>query len=234
MTPGSLPTYLAELLEIKGEVRFKVNAYERAAELIRAIGDEIFEKDNVKELRQFPGIGEGIAKKILEFKETGTISKLEELKTEVPIALISLLQVPNLGPKRAKLIYEELGVQNIDELREAAETGKLAELRGLGPKAEQNILEGIDHIENISGRMLLHKAYEIQRDICSLMSEALPGLLINPAGSLRRMKETIGDIDILVTSNPGCASFLAAGLREVGLAIEVMHPVTLLEKQLKT
>ncbi|OFW59888.1 MAG: hypothetical protein A2V52_06610 [Actinobacteria bacterium RBG_19FT_COMBO_54_7] len=191
-------TYLAELLEIKGEVRFKVNAYERAAELIRAIGDEIFEKDNVKELRQFPGIGEGIAKKILEFKETGTISKLEELKTEVPIALISLLQVPNLGPKRAKLIYEELGVQNIDELREAAETGKLAELRGLGPKAEQNILEGIDHIENISGRMLLHKAYEIQRDICSLMSEALPGLLINPAGSLRRMKETIGDIDLLV------------------------------------
>jgi len=191
-------TYLAELSEIKGEVRFKVNAYERAAELIRVSGAEILEKEDIKELRQFPGIGEGIAKKILEFKESGTISKLEELKAEVPIALISLLQVPNLGPKRAKLIYDELGVQNIEELREAAETHRLAELRGLGPKAEQNILDGIEHMENISGRLLLHKAYEIQRDICSRMSEALPGLLINPAGSLRRMKETIGDIDLLV------------------------------------
>jgi DNA polymerase (family 10) len=192
--------YLAELSDIKGEVRFKVNAYERAAELVRTRGEEIIAKDNLKELKAFPGIGEGIAKKILEFKETGTISKLEELKAEIPIELVTLLQVPNLGPKRAKLIYEELKVRNIDELREAAEAHRLAELRGLGPKAEQNILDGIDHMANFSGRLMLQKAYEMQREICSQMRDALPGLIINPAGSLRRMKETIGDIDLLVAS----------------------------------
>lgn len=193
--------YLAELSEIKGEVRFKVTAYERAAELIHSFGEEILEKETVKELRKFPGIGEGIAKKILEFKETGTISKLEELKAEVPLELLTLLQVPNLGPKRAKLVYDELGVRNIEDLREAAESHRLLELHGLGPKAEQNILDGIDHMKSVSGRLLLHKAYEIQRNISFHMSEALPGLLINPAGSLRRMKETIGDIDLLVGSH---------------------------------
>jgi len=100
---------LAELSEIKGEVRFKVNAYHKAAEIARARGEELLALDDVKELRRYPGIGEGIAKKILEFKRTGTISKLEELKEEVPVELLSLLQVPNLGPKRAKLIYDELG-----------------------------------------------------------------------------------------------------------------------------
>jgi len=191
---------LAELSEIKGEVRFKINAYHRAAELIRAQGEELLEIDDVKGLRKYPGIGEGIAKKILEFKETGSISKLEGLKEEVPLELISLLRVPNLGPKRAKLVYDELGIRTIDELQEAAEENRLADLPGLGPKAEQNILEGIMHMRTTSGRLLLSKAHHIQQEIVELMLARLPGLDISPAGSLRRMKETIGDIDILVSS----------------------------------
>jgi DNA polymerase (family X) len=191
---------LAELSELKGEVRFKVVAYQRAAEVVRTQGEEILEKDDIKELRKYQGVGEGIAKKILEFKKTGSISKLEELKEEIPIEVISLLQVPNLGPKRAKLVYEELGVRTIEELQDAAEEHKLAELYGLGPKAEQNILEGIKHLQSTSGRLLLNKAHAIQKNIADLMLERIPGLTISPAGSLRRMKETIGDIDILVSS----------------------------------
>jgi DNA polymerase (family 10) len=191
---------LAELSEIKGEVRFKINAYQQAAELVRSQGEEILQKDEIKELRKYRGIGEGIAKKILEFKNTGSISKLEELKQEVPLELISLLQVPNLGPKRAKLIYDELGIRSIQKLQEAAEDNRLAELKGLGPKAESNILEGIRHMEVTSGRLLLNEAHSIEEDISAHMQEKMPGLDISPAGSLRRMKESIGDIDILVSS----------------------------------
>jgi DNA polymerase (family 10) len=195
---------LAELSEIKGEVRFKVNAYHRAAEVVRSQGEELLELDEVKELRKYPGVGEGIAKKILEFKRTGRISKLEELKEEVPIELISLLQVPNLGPKRAKQIYDELGIRTVDGLREAAEKHQLAELHGLGPKAEENILAGIEHMQTTSGRLLLSRAHDVEKEITALLRERIPGLTVTPAGSLRRMKETIGDIDILVSSEePG-------------------------------
>jgi len=188
---------LADLSEIKGEVRFKVNAYHRAAETVRSRGDEILEKEDLKELRKYPGIGEGIAKKILQFKEKGTIEKLEELKEEIPVELISLLKVPNLGPKTAKLVYDELGVRTVHDLQEAAENHQLAGLKGLGPKVEQNILEGIKLLQSTSGRLLISQAYSIEEDIISLLKEKLPGLVINPAGSLRRMKETVGDIDLL-------------------------------------
>lgn len=191
---------MAELSDIKGEVRFKVNAYHRAAEVVREHGEELLQLDDVKELRKYRGIGEGIAKKILEFKRTGTISKLEELKEEIPVELISLLQVPNLGPKRAKLVYDELGVRTIEELEEAAEAHRLAELYGLGPKAEQNILEGIRHLRTTTGRLPLPQAHRIQEEITSQLRERIPGLTLSPAGSLRRMKETIGDIDILAAA----------------------------------
>jgi DNA polymerase (family X) len=191
---------LAELSEIKGEVRFKVNAYHRAAEVAQSQGEELLELDDEKELRKYAGIGEGIAKKILEYKRTGSIAKLEELKEEVPVELISLLQVPNLGPKRAKLVYDELGVRTVEELQEAAESQKLAALRGLGPKAELNILEGIRSMQATSGRLLLYRAHRVQEEIAESMRERIAGLAISPAGSLRRMKETIGDIDLLVSS----------------------------------
>ncbi len=196
---------LAELSEIKGEVRFKVNAYQRAAEVVRAHGEEMLLLDEAAELRKYPGIGEALAAKILEFKREGRISSLEEIKKEVPLELISLLKVPGLGPRRVKLIYDELGVRTIDELRAAAREHLLAELPGLGPKAEKNILEGIGHLQAASGRLLLHEANRLQEDIAEMMRERMPGLVLSPAGSLRRMKETVGDIDILVASDAAAA-----------------------------
>jgi DNA polymerase (family 10) len=196
---------LAELSEIKGEVRFKINAYRRAAEVVRSHGEELLRLDEIKELRKYHGVGEGIAKKILEFKHGGSILKLEELKKEVPAQLKSLLKIPNLGPKRAKLVYDELGVRTVDELRAAAEEHRLADLPGLGQKAELNILEGIELMQAGSGRLLLQQAYRIQEEIAELMRERIPGLTVSPAGSLRRMKETIGDIDILVSSEESAA-----------------------------
>ena len=142
---------LADLSEIKGEVRFKVVAYHRAAETIRDLGDEVFEYDTMAGLKKLPGIGEGIARKILQFREEGRIDALERLKEEVPPELISLLDVPNLGPKRARLVFDELGVRSLDDLRQAAEDHRLAGLKGLGPKAEANILEGLDNLQAILG-----------------------------------------------------------------------------------
>lgn len=194
---------LADLSEIKGEVAFKANAYRKAAELVRSIGEELLEKQGISELREYPGIGEGIAKKILEFTRTGRITKLEELKEEIPVELVALLKVPNLGPRRAKLVFDELGVRTIDDLQRAAESGELAKLKGLGPKAEANILEGIRTLQSTSGRLLLSQAYEMAEEIIGRMEERIPDLKIESAGSLRRMKETIGDIDILVAIEEG-------------------------------
>lgn len=194
---------LAELSDIKGEVRFKVNAYQKASEVVKKLGNKVFDAGSVKELTRYPGIGEGIAKKILEFKEKGTISKLEALKEEIPVELITLLQVPNLGPRRAKLVYDELGVRTVQDLQEAAEKHLLAGLRGLGPKAEENILEGIRLLQSTSGRLLLSTALATAEEIMGMIGERLPGLAVSTAGSLRRMKETVGDIDLLVESEKG-------------------------------
>ncbi len=190
---------IADLDEIKGELRFKVLAYRRAAETIRSIGESVLGIDDVKKLRQFPGIGEGIAKKISEYNRTGLIARLEELKDEMPIELVALLKIPNLGPRRAKLLYDELGVRSVVDLQGAAEAHRIAGLKGLGPRVEQNILEGIRLMQAHAGRLLLPQAYQISGEILGGLREALPGLVAERAGSLRRMKETVGDIDVLAT-----------------------------------
>ncbi len=190
---------MADLDEIKGELRFKVVAYRRAAESIRSVGDSILAIEDVKSLRQFPGVGEGIAKKIAEYNRTGTITRLEELKEELPIELVALLKVPNLGPRRARLLYDELGVRNVVDLQEAAEAHRISTLKGLGPKAEQNILDGIRLMQEHAGRLLLPQAHQISSEIIAGLRETFPELVAEGAGSLRRMKETVGDIDILAT-----------------------------------
>ncbi len=191
---------LADLSEIRGDVRFKVVAYRRAAETVRSLGPEVLERDSLARLKELPGIGEGIAKKILEFRRTGVIARLEELKQEIPEELIALLEVPNLGPKRAKLVFDELGVRSLEDLRNAAEAHRLAGIKGLGPKVEENILTGIHNLQAVSSRMLINQAYDQAAAIIEEMSASLPGLHVSTAGSLRRMKETIGDIDILVAA----------------------------------
>lgn len=190
---------IADFLELKGELVYKINAYRKAARVIESLTEDI--EDIYKEGRiyEIPGVGERIAKKIREFIETGTISKYEELKREFPEELVVLLDVPNLGPKTLKLAYEKLGVKSLDDLKRVLEDGSLASLPGMGPKKIENIKRGLALYLKGSDRMLLGEALSLAEYVV----ESLKGVCekVSYAGSLRRMKETVGDIDILAVGD---------------------------------
>lgn len=190
---------IADFLELKGELVYKINAYRKAARVIESLTEDI--EDIYKEGRiyEIPGVGERIAKKIREFIETGTISKYEELKREFPEELVILLDVPNLGPKTLKLAYEKLGVKSLDDLKRVLEDGSLASLPGMGPKKIENIKRGLALYLKGSDRMLLGEALSLAEYVV----ESLKGVCekVSYAGSLRRMKETVGDIDILAVGD---------------------------------
>ena len=193
---------IADILEIQ-DVKFKPQAYRRAAKNIESLGESIEDIHKNDKLKDIPGIGEGLAKKIGEFLETGGLKYCEDLKKEVPEGLISMLSIPGLGPKKVSLLNKELGIKSIEELRKACENHELEGIKGLGAKTEENILRGIELLESTKGRYLIDQALrdgEALRDYLKLDKNVKN---IELAGSLRRMKETIGDIDILVSSeNP--------------------------------
>ena len=194
---------IADILEVQDENAFKIRAYRKAALTIETLTQDltvIAERGGVKELKKIPGIGEGIAKKILEIAETGDCRKHRELLQEMPAELIELLAIPHIGPKTIAKLHRELGIGNLENLEEAAKAHKLAELPGFGTKAEENILKGIEQYRSYQGRVLLSKALPYAEKIVSELQQldAVERILI--AGSLRRMRETIGDIDILVVS----------------------------------
>ncbi|MGC9444412.1 MAG: DNA polymerase/3'-5' exonuclease PolX [Candidatus Methanospirareceae archaeon] len=194
---------IADILEVQAENAFKIRAYRKAALTIETLTQDltvIAERGGVKELKKIPGIGEGIAKKIVEIAETGDCRKHRELLQELPTELIELLAIPHVGPKTIAKLHEELGIANLAGLEAAAKAHKLAELPGFGTKAEENILKGIEQYRSYQGRVLLYKALPYAESIVSELQrlDAVERILI--AGSLRRMRETIGDIDILVAS----------------------------------
>jgi DNA polymerase (family 10) len=194
---------IADILEVQGENTFKIRAYRKAALTIETLTQDlkvIAERGGVKELKKIPGIGEGIAKKIVEIAETGDCKKHRELKREMPSELLELLAIPRVGPKTIAKLHQELGITNIEDLEKAAGTHKLAGLPGLGTKVEENILKGIEQYRSYQGRVLLSKALPYAESIVNELKklDAVERILI--AGSLRRMRETIGDIDILVVS----------------------------------
>ncbi len=186
---------IADFLELKGEVVYKINAYRRAARAIESISEDIEELCRQNRLYEIPGVGERIAKKIREFVETGTIRKYEKLRKEFPEELVKLLDVPYLGPKTLKLAYEKLGVRNLEDLKRVLEDGSLARLPGMGPKKVENIKKGLELYLRGSDRMLLGEALELVEHVISGIKEHCQKVAY--AGSLRRMKETVGDIDIL-------------------------------------
>ncbi|MDI3543326.1 MAG: polymerase, partial [Candidatus Atribacteria bacterium] len=192
---------VATLLEMKGENRFKIVAYEEAAHRIEnwpeAI-EEVWEKGKLKEI---PGIGESIASKIEEYLSTGKLSYLEELTKEIPPEVIQLTTIPGVGPKIAKLLYDQLGIRSIEDLEKAIAEQKLRHLPRLGVKSEEKIRKGIEMFKRQSGRMLLGQALPLVEEIVGALKEKSGVTKISPAGSVRRMKETIGDIDILVASS---------------------------------
>jgi DNA polymerase (family 10) len=194
---------VANLLDLKGEIFFKTRAYRIAAQTIEALDEDIEKLVNQGRIESIPGVGEALAKKITELVQTGNLEYLERLKKEVPTGLIDLLGIPGLGPKKVAALYKNLGITNTQELREAANKGELRTLEGFGEITERNILRGIQLREKTSGRVLLNVAYEDGTRYITYLKRCKQIEKINIAGSLRRMKETIGDLDILISSkNP--------------------------------
>ncbi len=187
---------VADLLDVKG-VDFKPRAYRKAARNIESMKDDIeeyYEDDNIKDIE---GVGDAMEGKIKEIIETGSLEYLEDLKEDMPAGLVDVMNVPDVGPKSAKKLYEELGVIDLETLRERAEAGDIREVKGFGKKTEEKIIKGIDMLEEISGRHLLNEVIPIAEDVIEYLEPKTDR--IAKAGSLRRWKETIGDVDILTT-----------------------------------
>jgi len=193
---------IADLLEIKGDNPFRIRAYRRAAQNIEGLTRDVAEisKD---ELMKIPGIGQDLAGKIEEYVKTGRLQFYEDLKKEVPESLSVLLSVPGLGPKTAKLLFERLKVKDIETLEQLAREHKLIVLPGIKEKTEENILKGIEMLKRGMERQPLGKVLLYANDILKHLKKKAPVKKLTIAGSIRRWKDTIKDIDILATSeNP--------------------------------
>jgi DNA polymerase (family 10) len=190
---------IADLLELKEANEFRVRSYRSAARTVRDMSQRLEDlASEGDDLTELPNIGESTAEKIHEILDKGTCKRLEDLRDELPEELTQLLRVPSLGPRKAMQIHNELDVDNLDELRDACENGKVRQLEGFGEKTEQKILEGISTAREASGRVSIKEAGDHVRSI----SEWLDGLdeieRYEVAGSFRRRKETVGDLDILI------------------------------------
>ena len=193
---------IADLLEIKGENPFRIRAYRRAAQNIEGLAKDVAEISN-DVLLTVPGIGQDLAGKIEEYVRTGKLQFYEDLKKEVPGGLSALLSVPSLGPKTAKLLFEKLNIKDLESLEQLARDHKLTGLPGIKEKTEENILKGIEMLKRGLERKPLGKVLPIANDILEHLKKNAPVKKLTIAGSIRRWKETIKDIDILATSeNP--------------------------------
>ncbi len=187
----------ADLLSITGEAAYKVRAYEKAARAIAGHHEDVSTLD-LKGLKKIPNVGDAIAKKILDHRETGTIRQLEAVRERIPAGVRALTAIPGLGPKKALALYEELGVTSVDELADAIPEGRLDGLKGFGAKTAENILHGIELMRGAGDRVLVDVATKLAEEIVAALSP-LAGRC-EYAGSLRRSRETIGDVDILATA----------------------------------
>lgn len=192
---------VADMLAIRGDTIHRILAYRHAAESIEALGRDIHQIYDEGALTTIPNVGKTLAEKIEEMIETGGLEFYERLSQEIPPTLVDMLKIEGLGPKRAKQIYETLGITTIDELAEAARAGKLRDLSGLGKKSEAKLLAGIEALaRHGDDRRPLGTVWPLAQEILSLLAE-VPGVTKTAvAGSLRRMKETIGDIDLMVAA----------------------------------
>jgi DNA polymerase (family X) len=195
-------TLIANLLEIKGEVIFKIRAYSRAAETLTSLGREVTDLlAEGEDLTEIPGIGKAIAEKIQEMVETSRLQYLDKLAQEIPLTLVDMLQVPDLGPKKAALVWKELGITTIEDLEQAAQAGRLRTLPGMGEKSEAKILAGIQSLRRRTGRTPLGIALPYADSLLQALRE-LPGVsAAESAGSLCRRRATVGDLDILVSAS---------------------------------
>lgn len=205
---------IADLLEIEG-VEFKPRAYRKAAQNIESLSIDIEDLYKRGELEKIPGVGKSIAEKIKEYLNTGKVRKLEELRKKIPVDIESLSAIEGLGPKMIKILYEKLGVKNIDDLEKVAKERRIRRLKGFGEKIEQKILEGIQLARQRQHRRFLLGF--VLPEANAIVEELKPYVdKISLAGSIRRRKETIGDVDILaVSSKPEIAMDVFTSMKRV-------------------
>lgn len=192
---------IADLLEILDEDRFRVQAYRRASDAIRDLPAPLATYRARSELERIPGVGKAIAEKIGELLDTGELQYYNRLQEKVPPGVRELLRIPGVGPRTAGRLYRELGITSLAELKVAAESGRLATLKGFGAKTIESILQGISAAERQDRRVLLAHALEIAEALLDALRSASPALLQAAyAGSLRRGRPTVGDLDILAAA----------------------------------
>jgi DNA polymerase (family 10) len=187
---------IADLLEIKGENAFKIRAYRSAADTIGAWSDGVARMDD-GQLRELPGIGKDLAKKVRELAETGTCGYHQELLQQFPSTILDLLRLQGVGPKTVALLYSVLNIRSVQELAAAARGGQLRAIKGMGAKKEAQILKAIEEREKDAGRHLLADTSAVLSELLTYLMERAPGVDFVPVGSLRRGCETCGDIDIV-------------------------------------
>lgn len=209
---------LSDYLEVEGENPFKIRAYRNAARLVRGLGPELADMIAAGESpTDLPGIGKDLAAKIAEILSTGTTRALEEARQRIPAGVIEMLRLPGLGPKRASVIYRDLGVDSLSELKAAAEAGRIRSLPGFGAKTEMSILQAASAAVERGKRVSIAQVGPRIEDMLSDLRR-IPGVIrAEAAGSYRRRLETVGDVDLLVAAEPGSAvmegfgAFAAAG-----------------------
>jgi len=194
---------IADALEIRGESGFKVVAYRKAARILKDLTEDIETVAREGRLQAIPGIGGGLAEKIEEYLKTGKMVKYREALDGIPESLLSLLDIQGLGGKTIHFMHEKLGVGNMADLKRAIADGSLADLYGMGDKKVENIRKGIETHERVVERISIFEASLIADDVVAYLKKLPLVGRVSPAGSLRRMKETVGDIDILATGKKG-------------------------------
>ncbi len=214
---------MGDLLEYRGDNPFRIRAYRRAAQNLEGFSGDLQRLADAGRLKELSGVGPDLADKIAEYLATGTIGAIERLKASIPRGVLELLEVPGLGPKTAKLLTERLRISSVAELERAARAHRLQQLPGFQAKKEENVLKGVAVLKKGRERMHLGVALPLAKELLARL-QRVPGVTaVSTAGSLRRMKETIGDLDLLVASraparvtdafcrSPFCARILAAG-----------------------
>ncbi len=210
------------LMQLAGENRFRAIAFDRAAQTIEGLNDEISNHIEKGKLTDIKGIGKSIAEDIRAYAETGTMPVLEDLKERVPKGLIEWLNISGLGPKNVVKIHQKLGITEITELKEACQSGAVANLPGLGQKSADKIIKSIEYLEKFGERARLDQALEIAEPVFEFVKNLEGVQQCEIAGSLRRSRETIGDIDILVAAKPEDAESIFDQFVNHELVVEIL------------
>jgi DNA polymerase (family X) len=222
---------IGDMLEIAGEVVYKAVAYRRVADAVERYPDDVAALFRRGEPPKLPGAGEALTAKLAELAETGRLEYHERLRAKVPAGVLEMLQIPGVGPRTVRTLWESLGIDSLDALRAAAESGGLRHVKGLSARTEQNILEGIARLGRRSTRLLLHDADEMIAALLARLRD-VPGVRrIEVAGSLRRRRPTIGDLDVLAATDdprrlidaldhlPEVEKVIAAGVDKSSIAV---------------